>query len=312
MWLPVNDICGLILASLFGFLVGGLGRLKKKRQANADSGGEFRRAQVIADELESIASELHKVVHSHQRRVAQFKERIKTNGRSEDLSSETERFLKPTMDLTYQIGQAYERIRQQSTLLWSLHESRTDPLTGVGNRRTFDESLESMYSLHSRYKSAFSIAVIDIDHFKKVNDTQGHLKGDKILSRIGEVLLDHARDTDVVTRYGGEEFVVLMPQTDLHEAGMASERLRSTIEREMEITVSVGVSTAAEFAAASDMMEAADQALYQAKEAGRNRVCVYNGGNIVGADIVGGDIVGGEGAADDEEPTVAFPFKAAE
>ena len=280
MWLPVNDICGLILASLFGFLVGGLGRMRQ-RQAREEA-GELRRAQVIADELETIASELHKVVQSHQRRVAQFKERIKSNG-TEDLSTETERFLKPTMELTYQIGQAYERIRQQSSLLWSLHESRTDPLTGVGNRRTFDETLESMFSLHDRYKTAFSIAVIDVDHFKQINDSQGHLKGDKILSRIGEVLLEQARDTDVVTRYGGEEFVVLMPQTDLKSATTASERLRTTIESEVEVTVSVGISAATEFSVASDMMEAADQALYHAKESGRNRVCIYDSGSITEA-----------------------------
>jgi diguanylate cyclase (GGDEF)-like protein len=283
MWLPVNDICGLILASLFGFLVGGLHRLRQ-RQAT-ETVGELRRAHVIADELATIATELHKLVGSHQRRVAQFKERIKSN-ETDDLSTETERFLKPTMELTYQIGQAYERIRQQSTLLGSLHESRTDALTGVGNRRTFDETIESMFGLHARYKTAFSIALIDVDHFKQVNDTQDHLKGDKILARIGEILLEQARDTDVVTRYGGEEFVVLMPQTDLVAAAMAGERLRANIQSQIEVTVSIGISAAAEFLAAPDMMEAADKALYQAKEMGRNRVCIFDGGTIVDADVV--------------------------
>lgn len=282
MWLPVNDICGLILASLFGFLVGGLRRMRQRQEK--ETAGELRRAQVIADELATIATELHKLVHTHQRRVAQFKERIKSD-ETDDLSTETERFLKPTMELTYQIGQAYERIRQQSSLLWSLHESRTDPLTGVGNRRTFDETLESMFSLHDRYKTAFSIALIDVDHFKQINDTQGHLKGDKILSRIGEILLEHARDTDVVTRYGGEEFVVLMPQTDLVAAAIAGERLRVSIQAEIEVTVSVGIASAAEFLAAPDMVEAADKALYQAKETGRNRVCIFDHGMIVDADV---------------------------
>jgi len=269
----------------------------RRRQAK-EGAGEFRRAQVIADELATIATELHKLVGSHQRRVAQFKERIKSN-ETDDLSTETERFLKPTMELTYQIGQAYERIRQQSTLLWSLHESRTDALTGVGNRRTFDETIESMFSLHARYKTAFSIALIDVDHFKQVNDTQGHLKGDKILARIGEILLDEARDTDVVTRYGGEEFVVLMPQTDLVAAAMAGERLRAKVQAEIEVTVSIGISAAAEFLAAPDMMEAADKALYQAKEMGRNCVYIFDGGAIVEADAVK-ETTAGETNADED------------
>jgi diguanylate cyclase (GGDEF)-like protein len=184
------------------------------------------------------------------------------------------------MELTCQIGQAYERIRQQSGLLWNLHESRTDPLTGVGNRRTFDETLDSMFSMHARYKTPFSLSLIDIDHFKQINDEQGHLAGDKILATLGQLLREEARDTDVVTRYGGEEFVIFMPQTDILSATKASERLRAKIEAAMEITVSAGVSTAQEFDAASAMMEAADQALYQSKESGRNRISIFRGGTI--------------------------------
>lgn len=277
MFLSVNDICGLILASLFGFLVGALSRARRRRAM--EGGNELRRAQVIADELEMIAAELRKAVHSHQRRVSRFKDRLK-EGKCDEFSQETEKFLKPTMELANQIGQAYERIRQQSNLLMSLHESRTDALTGVGNRRTFDESIQSMFSLHTRYGTPFSIVVLDVDHFKRINDTRGHVQGDKILATLGAVLLDSARDTDVVTRYGGEEFVILMPQTDLEAAAMAGERFRVKVADEMEVTVSVGIASAADFTGVSDLVEGADQALYRAKESGRNQAWVYKGGSL--------------------------------
>jgi diguanylate cyclase len=277
--LPFADVCGLLLASFFGFIIGQVNRARKRR--NSDPATELRRAQVIADELETIAAELRKAVQSHQRRVVQFKDRINATAGVDDLSAETEKFMKPTMELTYQIGQAYERIRQQSSLLWSLHESRTDALTGVGNRRTFDDTSDSMFTLHSRYGTPFSMALLDVDHFKAINDEQGHLQGDKILSSLGSLLQEAARDSDVVTRYGGEEFVILMPQTDLQNGTRAAERLRAKVEECLGITVSVGVSTADEFQTVEAMVEASDQSLYQAKQSGRNAVWVFSSGEII-------------------------------
>ncbi len=91
----------------------------------------------------------------------------------------------------------------------------TDPLTGICNRRALDESITDKIAMFNRYDSGFTIVIIDIDHFKKVNDEQGHLYGDEILTCVAKLLDQNVRDTDQVTRYGGEEFVIIMPHTPL-------------------------------------------------------------------------------------------------
>ena len=105
-------------------------------------------------------------------------------------------------------------------------EVRTDPLTGLNNRRGLDDALAAQLALMGRYHSPFSLAMFDIDHFKQVNDREGHLHGDRILQELSQLLEECVRETDLVARYGGEEFVVVMPQTDLAGACMLSERLR--------------------------------------------------------------------------------------
>ena len=96
----------------------------------------------------------------------------------------------------------------------SFTEVRTDPLTGVNNRRGLDDALSAQLALKGRYHSTFSLVMFDIDHFKQVNDQEGHLHGDKVLQELSRLFDECIRDTDMVARYGGEEFVVLMPQTD--------------------------------------------------------------------------------------------------
>ena len=97
-------------------------------------------------------------------------------------------------------------------------EVRTDPLTGVSNRRALDETLESMFAMMHRYEHPFSVVLLDIDNFKQINDEQGHLYGDRMLKAVSRLLDDNVRDTDMVARYGGEEFVIVMPQTTLRRS----------------------------------------------------------------------------------------------
>ena len=122
--------------------------------------------------------------------------------------------LKPTLKLASQLAAAYDEIRQQSNNLMTFTEVRTDPLTGVSNRRALDETLESMFAMMHRYEHPFSVVLVDIDYFKQINDEQGHLYGDRMLKAVARLLDDNVRDTDMVARYGGEEFVIVMPQTD--------------------------------------------------------------------------------------------------
>jgi diguanylate cyclase len=154
-----------------------------------------------------------------------------------------------------------------------------DPLTGVFNRLAFEERIEEEFQRWNRYGNPLSLLVLDIDHFKQVNDTFGHLAGDKALKAVALRLLQNVREVDIVARYGGEEFVVIMPNTDSEAAYRVAEKLRSVIagagfhyrNQPVRITVSCGLAGFREGDTAEDAFRRADDALYGAKQAGRNR-----------------------------------------
>ena len=151
----------------------------------------------------------------------------------------------------------------------SLH----DPLTGLANRRFLEIQLEKSFEAARRYGQNLSGIMLDIDHFKRYNDTLGHPEGDRLLARIAHILTAEMRKSDYVFRYGGEEFLVLLPDTELSKARDAAERLRAAVEREAGITISLGVAVYQEGMPDKEtLVKAADAALYRAKEGGRNRV----------------------------------------
>jgi diguanylate cyclase (GGDEF)-like protein len=159
----------------------------------------------------------------------------------------------------------------------------TDVLTGVCNRRVLLERLELELRRCRRYSSRLCVLLLDLDHFKRVNDAHGHLAGDAVLLAVGRILRTRVRGTDVAGRYGGEEFCVVLPETDLEPGRELAERLRQHVAAEpftagattFHVTCSVGV---AHFGdprqKVTDLLQAADEALYRAKELGRDRVCV--------------------------------------
>ena len=161
-----------------------------------------------------------------------------------------------------------------------------DTLTGLYNRRYFEErlGLEAQKSFYGG--TALSIVMIDIDHFKKVNDTFGHTEGDKVLREIAGLLRTSVRKKDTVARYGGEEFILILPEAGLEESLMIAERIRRLVgstpfeigQARVNLTVSSGISNFPSHRAGSkeELVKMADQALYDAKRGGRNRVCIYN------------------------------------
>lgn len=164
----------------------------------------------------------------------------------------------------------------------------TDFLTGIANRRRFMFELESEVRRSQRYGSPFSFAMVDIDHFKKINDRYGHLVGDLVLQNFCLKCVSALRTSDMVGRLGGEEFGILMPMTDLHEAARVIERLRSEIDhsvvtengQQIHYTASFGLVASSHHhldLSLSQMMKSADAALYHAKQQGRNRVYIGNG-----------------------------------
>jgi two-component system cell cycle response regulator len=160
--------------------------------------------------------------------------------------------------------------------------SITDGLTKLYNRRYFQEQLLRAFDQSFRYRRPLSVAVIDIDLFKKINDTYGHGTGDKVLEEVSTTLAQSARSTDLVARYGGDEFAIVAPETNASDAYQFAERIRLQIaahpivagEISIPLTVSIGLTSAPddEFRNAIQMIDAADRALYLAKENGRNRV----------------------------------------
>ncbi|MEO5332533.1 MAG: diguanylate cyclase [Magnetococcus sp. YQC-5] len=162
------------------------------------------------------------------------------------------------------------------------HISTTDALTGLFNRRRFDEVLLEEWNRSSRYNQFFSLLLFDVDHFKKFNDQHGHDQGDRVLQAIGRAMRELFRDVDYPCRYGGEEFVVILPSTAFPGAMLAAERLRKGIEDlvidGLKVTISIGVAIHPGVGTdTTDMLKQADIALYASKQAGRNRVTAAKG-----------------------------------
>jgi diguanylate cyclase (GGDEF)-like protein len=151
--------------------------------------------------------------------------------------------------------------------------SLRDHLTGLANRRFLNMQLEKSVKAAKRYREKLSVIMLDIDHFKLFNDRHGHLQGDRLLVKLAGILVEEMRSSDYVFRYGGEEFLVILPQTDLATACDAAERLRTSVESVAGVTISLGVSTYKDtMQEDEELIRAADTALYQAKQRGRNRV----------------------------------------
>jgi diguanylate cyclase (GGDEF)-like protein len=182
-----------------------------------------------------------------------------------------------------------DELRQRNAELHRI--SRTDPLTALGNRRHLDEQLRSARTSARRHGTALSVAIIDVDQFKKVNDTYGHASGDDVLCEVARRLAAVAREEDVVGRWGGEEFLVILPYCDIDSSFAIGERFREAIadqriptaDRDLiPVTVSIGCATGDD----AQVVERADIALYAAKERGRNRTVVLPGNDaelMVGA-----------------------------
>lgn len=186
----------------------------------------------------------------------------------------------------WQIGSLLEMILLSMTLSSRMndlqHQSRTDPLTLLSNRRHFDATLAGEFALARHLGRPLSLLVLDIDHFKGYNDRHGHAQGDEALKAVAGTLHGLVRKPFTACRYGGEEFTVILPDTDAPAAGLLAERLRAAVEGAFSgtvaLTVSVGYAALshANFESAEQLFGAADSALYAAKQRGRNRVAAFH------------------------------------
>jgi two-component system, cell cycle response regulator len=164
-----------------------------------------------------------------------------------------------------------------------IEHAHIDPLTGLPNRRALMERLQQEWAHMERHGQPFSFIMADIDHFKKVNDTYGHLVGDQILQEVAKVFAKQCRNIDLPTRYGGEEFAIVVSQETAEKAQCLAERCRHGIEEinllvngeTVHTTVSFGIADATGITVSETLIEHADEALYAAKVAGRNKIATY-------------------------------------
>lgn len=188
-----------------------------------------------------------------------------------------------------ELGQLALNINNMLQNLEKAHTSiqemaRTDALTGLLNRWEFFRRGEEELNRARRYSRVLCLAMLDLDHFKQINDKFGHQAGDDVLKAFARLIKQSIRNTDIIARYGGEEFVIIMPETMLHSAALVCERLRQSIENykfwlstvgmEINCTVSIGVAALKENESLDDLVRRTDEALYAAKNRGRNRVCL--------------------------------------
>jgi diguanylate cyclase (GGDEF)-like protein len=170
----------------------------------------------------------------------------------------------------------------------ALETALRDPVTGVNNRAALNVSIDREVILSQRHAYALSVIMIDVDFFKRVNDTYGHLAGDAVLRTLASRIVECTRGSDMVFRYGGEEFTVVLSNTDIHGAALLAERIRKKVAAnpvvidniEIPVTVSAGVAALEEGDHASSLLNRADAALYEAKTSGRNRVLIQTNAGI--------------------------------
>lgn len=198
-----------------------------------------------------------------------------------NLNGEVDRICMLVYDVT---DQALSKLQIEGLNAELRTMSRVDGLTGLYNRRYWQERFDSNFKLAKRRESPVTAMMLDIDHFKAVNDTFGHQAGDKVIQKLAEVIRENLRETDIAGRYGGEEFAIVLVDTDQSSAKSVAERIRvmaseCAVEHEghtITFTVSVGLAVFSnQHRSAMQWLEMADQALYEAKQSGRNRVISF-------------------------------------
>ena len=207
-----------------------------------------------------------------------------------EVASALSQIVEANEKLQTRLSKAEEQIQAQAAEIRA-HESeaRTDSLTMIANRRAFDDQLSQRFAEWQRKATPFSLLILDVDHFKKFNDTHGHQAGDEVLRHVARALQSAAREMDIPCRYGGEEFAVILPATIARDASGMAERVRRAIEslriefegKTLSVTASVGLAEVSHADNEQGLLRRADDALYASKDAGRNCGHLHDGERCV-------------------------------
>lgn len=254
------------------------------------------RAMMASQRIQDLAKNMACDVDAHAVRVEEINTELQAiaevapSEEAEAVFSTIGRMIDANNDLQKRLLQAEKQIAAQAADLRSYEtEARTDSLTGLANRRAFDDEMQRRFAEWQRRRSPFTLIILDIDHFKKFNDTYGHQTGDDVLCHVACTLSMVMRDVDLVCRYGGEEFAIILPATESPGAILAAERARTAIERmvvesngqQLKVTVSGGIAEALAGEEVEALVARADQGLYASKKAGRNCVHLHDGTKLI-------------------------------
>jgi diguanylate cyclase len=264
----------------------------------ADS-AEARRGQqdmlqvsLIAKRLQALAGEMSSSVGEHRTELDQATKILAADeSRSQEALAELVvdvigDIMRANQNLQSKLETAESRLQEQATEIEThISRSLTDPLTGLPNRREFNHRLEERMSAWNRRREMFALLILDVDHFKKLNDEHGHLAGDQVLASMGRALRTAIRREDAVARFGGEEFAILLPNTSLEQAARTAKNVRESLAkvvvshngRRLNVTASCGLAVIQADEQAETLIERADAALYAAKAAGRDCAFLHDG-----------------------------------
>ncbi len=285
----------MLVVMIYGFLLTVLAALLIRETRRTAQRNREKDAAILADR---ILQRLRSVTGDVAIGLNQYTSQIDAASREMSLASaaESPEVQQKVLNMLQQMVAANQRLQERLQLAEfeiavqrdqvekHASEARTDMLTSLPNRRAFEEACGRSLALWQRYSHHFSVALIDVDRFKQFNDTFGHAAGDAVLREVGECL-GLARSGDFACRYGGEEFALLLSNVALPKALCPADRSRQMIAlrtvvidgKPLQVTVSVGVATALPEEEFDDLLQRADQALYAAKQAGRNRTWYHDG-----------------------------------
>ena len=322
----LNYLLTSIVSSLIGAMVGfvlatAAGRLRQQKPAVPQQSAPFTgdtppatnpAVDQCVTSIYELTSQVDHQVGQHSSRVNEITNFLNSpnDAGSAMIAVAGKMLVSANQQLQQDLIEAKEEIQRQRELMTScLHDSRTDPLTNIANRRGLDHELTRIFSQRRRSGATFSILIIDIDYFKRVNDRYGHLVGDQLLKNFARCLANTFRESDFVARFGGEEFVAILPMTSLEEACRCAERIRSIIsacqykvgDLEIRMTTSIGVKEVQDNETDAELLQKADKALYAAKNGGRN--CSYfHDGTMCHRYIPAADVKSPESNESSDEP----------
>ncbi len=299
-WKPSADffsievIVWILPLVLFSIAIGWImGRSYALRNLNRKIRHEREQALMALQTIVQGAEQLTSDVDSHNSELASVGQSVYDIKAGEEYHSIQKQLLGHIADVIESnkrmeddlVVTKYRLEKQAQELDRTRREARTDTLSGVANRKAFDEALQFSIANLKRNGKPFALLLMDVDHFKRINDAHGHQAGDHVVMRLGEAFRTHVRPTDFVGRYGGDEFAILLSHVVPDKAGEFADRIRVSIQQtnfdfgsggaKLAVTLSVGLACADSEDTASTVFERADQALYKAKKSGRNQLTIW-------------------------------------